>query len=43
MPGGSERLANKVRSITGAASVLAEAVADRLASEGATAFTVPSG
>jgi NAD(P)-dependent dehydrogenase (short-subunit alcohol dehydrogenase family) len=40
MPGGLERLTNKVCVVTGAASVLAHVVADRLTSEGATVVGV---
>lgn len=40
MPGGRERLTNKVCVVTGAASALAETVVDRLASEGATVVGV---
>jgi NAD(P)-dependent dehydrogenase (short-subunit alcohol dehydrogenase family) len=40
MPTGAERLTNKVCVVTGAASALAEVVADRLTSEGATVVGV---
>lgn len=40
MPGGLQRLGDKVCVVTGAASSLAEAVADRLTSEGATVVGV---
>jgi NAD(P)-dependent dehydrogenase (short-subunit alcohol dehydrogenase family) len=40
MPGGAERLKNKVCVVTGAASAIAEAVPERLASEGATVVGV---
>ena len=40
MPDGAKRLKNKVCVVTGAASAVAEAVADRLTSEGATVVGV---